>query len=155
MLTIAAGLFVLGFFLMVNANLQRLVGRWTRRGGARGLPARRRQPPTAGDASSDLIASSGLAASAQYVSKDDAAASSRGTFRTWPAAALRARAQSVSRLVRGPAEAGRAGRRRDAVDNMATTLTGIAGVADVRYDRTLARAVECGGPCHPRRRASS
>ena len=29
MLTIAAGLFVLGFFLMINANLQRLVGRWT------------------------------------------------------------------------------------------------------------------------------
>ena len=29
MLTIAAGLFVLGFFLMVNANLQRLVGRWS------------------------------------------------------------------------------------------------------------------------------
>ncbi|HEY7056361.1 MAG TPA: hypothetical protein VH458_07550, partial [Vicinamibacterales bacterium] len=29
MLTIAAGLFVLGFFLLVNANLQRVVGRWT------------------------------------------------------------------------------------------------------------------------------
>jgi cell division protein FtsX len=29
MLTIAAGLFVLGFFLMVNTNLQRLVGRWS------------------------------------------------------------------------------------------------------------------------------
>ena len=28
MLTIAAGLFVLGFFLLVNANLQRLVGGW-------------------------------------------------------------------------------------------------------------------------------
>jgi len=27
MLTIAAGLFVLGFFLMVNANLQRIIGR--------------------------------------------------------------------------------------------------------------------------------
>ena len=29
MLTIAAGLFVLGFFLMLNTNLQRLVGRWS------------------------------------------------------------------------------------------------------------------------------
>ena len=28
-LTIAAGLFVLGFFLMVNDNLQRVVGRWS------------------------------------------------------------------------------------------------------------------------------
>ena len=28
-LTIAGGLFVLGFFLALNANLQRLVGRWT------------------------------------------------------------------------------------------------------------------------------
>ena len=28
-LTIAGGLFVLGFFLVLNANLQRLVGRWT------------------------------------------------------------------------------------------------------------------------------
>ena len=27
--TIAAGLFVLGFFLMVNSNLQRVVGRWS------------------------------------------------------------------------------------------------------------------------------
>ena len=28
-LTIAAGLFVLGFFLTLNTNLQRLVGRWS------------------------------------------------------------------------------------------------------------------------------
>ena len=29
MLTIAAGLFVLGFFLVVNANLQRVMARWS------------------------------------------------------------------------------------------------------------------------------
>ena len=28
-ITIAGGLFVLGFFLVLNANLQRVVGRWT------------------------------------------------------------------------------------------------------------------------------
>ena len=28
-LTIAAGLFVLGFFLMVNGNLQQVIGRWS------------------------------------------------------------------------------------------------------------------------------
>ena len=42
MLTIAAGLFVLGFFVMVNANLQRVVAQLDRRRGARRLPARRR-----------------------------------------------------------------------------------------------------------------
>ena len=29
MLTIAAGMFVLGFFLMINTNIQRIVGRWS------------------------------------------------------------------------------------------------------------------------------
>ena len=50
MLTIAAGLFVLGFFLMVNANLQRLVGALERRRRARGLPARRRDAGAGGGA---------------------------------------------------------------------------------------------------------
>ena len=37
-LTIAAGLFVLGFFLMVNTNLQRVVGRWSEAAETLGLP---------------------------------------------------------------------------------------------------------------------
>src|SRR5258708_19481233 len=71
MLTIAAGLFVLGFFLMINANIQRIMGRWS---DAAELAVYLRD-----DAQPDQIATikemltrSGLAASVQFFSKDEA-----------------------------------------------------------------------------------
>src|SRR5919109_71981 len=71
MLTIAAGLFVLGFFMMVNSNLQRLVGRWTE---AAELAVSLRDDASADQiaAIDDTLSRSGLADSIQRVSKDDA-----------------------------------------------------------------------------------
>jgi cell division transport system permease protein len=134
MLTIAAGLFVLGFFVMVNANLQRLVRSWT---DAAELAVYLRddvQPPQV-SALRDMIASSGLASSLQYVSKDDArrefardfpdlaAASAALDHNPFPASfevRLNARAQDAT----------------EAIDNMVAALAAMSGVADVRYDKT-------------------
>jgi cell division transport system permease protein len=134
MLTIAAGLFVLGFFLMVNANIERVTGRW---GDAAELAVYLRDDarPEQVSVINDLLAKSGLAASVQYLSKEDAkqefardfpdlaAASATLERNPFPASfAVRLNAQAQS----APA----------AVDNLTATLTGVAGVADVRYDRT-------------------
>src|SRR5258708_14381135 len=71
MLTIAAGLFVLGFFLMINANIQRIMGR---RSNPAELAAYLRD-----DAQPDQIApirerltKSALPASVPWLSKDEA-----------------------------------------------------------------------------------
>jgi cell division transport system permease protein len=138
MLTIAAGLFVLGFFIMINANIDRIVGRWS---DAAELAVYLRD-----DAKPDQIATikamlttSGLADSVQYVSKDDAR---REFARDFPDLAA-----GAAGLERNPFPASfafrlnaRAQSSTGAVENLAATLDGVAGVADVRYDRTwLAR----------------
>ena len=71
-LTIAGGLFVLGFFLALNTNLQRLVGRWSE--------SAELSVYFKDDVSQDqlrmvdeLVAQSGLAAHREYVSKQQAA----------------------------------------------------------------------------------
>jgi cell division transport system permease protein len=138
MLTIAAGLFVLGFFLMINTNIQRIVGRWS---DAAELAVYLRD-----DAQQDQVATitemltkSGLAASVQFVSKDDAR---REFARDFPDLAPAAKALDhnpfpASLAVRLNANAQAS---TGAVDNMAASLDGVAGVADIRYDRTwLAR----------------
>lgn len=138
MLTIAAGLFVLAFFLMVNANLQRLVGRWSD-AAELAIYLRDDATPEQAGAVNEMLSRSGLAESIQRLSKDDARRAFAAQFpdlagatagldhNPFPAsleARLNARAQAT------PA----------AVDNMVTSLNGMAGVADVRYDsRWLAR----------------
>ncbi|HEX9366102.1 MAG TPA: ABC transporter permease [Vicinamibacterales bacterium] len=138
MLTIAAGLFVLGFFLMINANIQRIVGRWS---DAAELAVYLRddvQPEQLATVS-EMLTKSGLAASVQYFSKEEAR---REFARDFPdlapaAASLDRNPFPASFAVRlNPAAQSASG----AVDNMVATLNGVAGVADVRYDRTwLAR----------------
>jgi cell division transport system permease protein len=134
MATIAAGLFVLGFFLLINANLQRVIGRWS---DSAEVAVYLRDDVTQDQmaAVNDLLTKSGLAASVQFFSKDEAqrefardfpdmasasAALERNPFPASFAVHLNARAQSAT----------------EAVDNMATLLSGLPGVADVRYDRT-------------------
>jgi len=133
-LTIAAGLFVLGFFLMINANLQRVVRQWTE---AAEMSVYLRDdagsPQVA--ALNDMIARSGLAASVQYVSRDDAR---KEFIRDFPdlasaAAALERNPFPASFSVRLNASAQDA---TGAIDNLVTTLTAMGGVADVRYDKT-------------------
>lgn len=138
MLTIAAGLFVLGFFLMINANIQRVVGRWAD-SAELAVYLRDEAQPEQIATINEMLTSSGLAASVQFLSKEEArrefardfpdlaagaAGLARNPFPASFAVRLNARAQSAT----------------GAVDNMAATLNGVAGVADVRYDRTwLAR----------------
>ncbi len=131
--TIAAGLFVLGVFLLLNANLQRLVGRWTQ--------SAELSVYLKDDASADhlrivdeLVGGSGLAAHREYVSKTQAAARFRQDFPdlAGPAARLDTNPFPASIEVRLQPDARHAG---TAVDNLAAALAAIGGVADVRYDR--------------------
>src|SRR5918996_6668732 len=71
-LTIGAGLFVLGFFLIVNTNLQRLTARW---GEAAEFAVYLRDDVTADQlqAIGDVIGRSGLGASQHRISKEQAA----------------------------------------------------------------------------------
>ena len=132
-LTIATGLFLLGFFLIVNANVRRLTARWAEsaefavflRDDASGAQV---------EAVKSLIANSGLAAANQYVSKDEAAKRFAGDFPEL--------AGTAHRLERNPFPASFDVRLRpdirsaeDSVDGLARTLSSQAGVSDVRYDR--------------------
>jgi len=132
-LTIAAGLFVLTFFLLLNANLQRLVGRWT---DAAELAVYLRDDATPAQAAAlaDLLQASGLADSVQRLTKEDA----RREF----AKAFPDLAGTASNLSSNPFPASfevrlnaAAQSAPAAIDNLVTALNGMAGVADVRYDR--------------------
>jgi len=134
MLTIAAGLFVLGFFLMVNANLQRVTGRWS---DAAELSVFLRDDARSEQVAAlhEMITKSGLAASVQYYSKEEAR---REFSRDFPdlapaAAALDRNPFPASFNVRLNANAQQS---TGAIDNMVTTLGAMTGVADIRYDRT-------------------
>ena len=132
-LTIAAGLFVLGFFLVVNANVQRVAARW---GEAAEMSVFLKDEASAADLKmvDDLVAGSGLAAERQYVSKGDALARFRQEFPDLAPATARLERNPfpASFEVRLRPEAQRAG---EAVDGLAATLSGVGGVAEVRYDR--------------------
>jgi cell division transport system permease protein len=132
-ITIAAGLLVLGFFLIVNSNLQKLVARWSEAAELSVFLGDDATPEQL-QAISNMVDRSGLAASRQYVSKEDAASRFRQDFPDLAAATVR--------LERNPFPASlevrlnqRARAVGSAVDNLATSLGGMAGVADVRYDR--------------------
>lgn len=132
-LTIAAGLFVLGFFLMVNSNLQRVVGRWSE---AAELSVYLKDDATKEQvqAVESMIAQSGLSDERRYLSKADALKRFNEDFPDL--------AGTAEKLDRNPLPASvevRLGARaRGAtaeVDTMAADLATKPGVADVRYDR--------------------
>lgn len=132
-LTIAAGLFVLGFFLIANSNLQRLTGRWAE---SAELSVYLKDDATSQQLKliDELIAQSGLAASREYVPKEETLKRFRTDFPDLAAAANRLErnpfpASYEVRLLPSVREA------EAAVDSLAATLGGMAGVADVRYDR--------------------
>lgn len=132
-LTIAAGLFVLGFFLMVNSNLQQVVARWSQ--------SAEMSVFLKDDASKEqvqaidaAIAQSGLSAERKTLTKADAIARFREDFPDLAGAA--------ERLERNPfpasIEVRLAPSTQDsaaAVDGLASRVGGMPGVADVRYDR--------------------
>jgi cell division transport system permease protein len=132
-LTIAGGLFVLGFFLALNTNLQRVVGRWTE---SAELSVYLKDGATAQQLQvvDELVSQSGLAARREYVSKEQAATRFKQDFPDLAGAADRMDSNPfpASFEVRLKPEVREAGA---AVDNLASTLAGVQGVADVRYDR--------------------
>ena len=132
-LTIAAGLFVLGFFLMVNDNLQRVVGRWSE---AAEMSIYLKDEATREQiqALEALIDQTGVAAERKYLSKTDALARFRDDFPDL--------AGATERLDRNPLPASlevrlgaQARGTSAAVDDLAARLGSEPGVADVRYDR--------------------
>jgi cell division transport system permease protein len=132
-LTIAAGLFVLGFFLMVNSNLQTVVARWSE---SAEMSVFLKDDATKAQvqALDDAVAQSGLAIERKHMSKTDAVARFREDFPDLAGAA--------DRLERNPFPASievrlAPGARDEAtnVDALASRLTSMPGVADVRYDR--------------------
>jgi cell division transport system permease protein len=132
-LTIAGGLFVLGFFLALNTNLQRIVQGWT---AAAELSVYLKDDATAEQRKTveDLIATSGMAAHYEFVSKDQAAARFKQDFPDLASSADRLGTNPfpASFEVRLKPDAQEAG---GAVDNLASALGAMNGVADVRYDR--------------------
>jgi cell division transport system permease protein len=132
-LTIAGGLFVLGFFLTLNTNLQRIVSRWTE-SAELSVYLKDDATPEQLRVVDELIAQSGLAASREYVSKPQAAARFKQDFPDLAGAADRMENNPfpASFEVRLKPEVREAGA---AVDSLAATLGGVQGVADVRYDR--------------------
>jgi cell division transport system permease protein len=132
-LTIAAGLFVLGFFLMINDNLQRVVGRWSE---AAEMSVYLKDGTTREQvqALEAVIDQSGLSDKRQYLSKADALARFREDFPDLAGATERLDRNPLpaSLEVRlGPTARTAAG----TVDDLAARLGSEPGVADVRYDR--------------------
>jgi cell division transport system permease protein len=134
MVTIAAVLFVLGFFLLINANLERVVGSWSESAEI----AVYLRDDAGGDqlkAVNDLLTKSGVTSSIQFFSKDEAR---REFARDFPDLA-----SASTTLERNPFPASfavrlnaRAQAETGEVDNLASLLSSMPGVADVRYDRT-------------------
>jgi len=132
-LTIGAGLFVLGFFLIVNTNVRRLTQRWGE-SAEFAVYLRDDVTPAQLEAVQSLIDGSGLSASRQYVTKAQAA---ERFGRDFPDLG-----STAGRLERNPFPASLDVRLRpevrsaeEAVDALARTLSSQAGVSDVRYDR--------------------
>jgi cell division transport system permease protein len=131
--TIAAGLFVVGVFLIVNMDLQRIVARWT---DAAELAVYLRDDATPAQTAGvhSMIESSGLAADLRFLSKDDARRQFAEDFPDL--------APAAGALDRNPFPASFEVRLNDraqdataAIDRMAAALGALPGVADVRYDR--------------------
>jgi cell division transport system permease protein len=132
-LTIGAGLFVLGFFLIVNTNVRRLTERWGE-SAEFAVYLRDDITPAQLEAVQSAIDGSGLSAGRQYVSKEQAA---ERFGRDFPdlgatAGALQRNPFPASLDVRLRPEVRAA---EDAVDGLAGKLSSQPGVSDVRYDR--------------------
>ena len=131
--TIGAGLFVLGIFLLLNVNLQRVVGKWSQ---SAELSVYLEDGATQEQLENidSMVAQSGLAAERRYVSKQDALARFRSDFPDLApaAAALERNPLPASFELRITPEVREA---TGAIDGLVSALRAMGGVADVRYDR--------------------
>ena len=131
--TITIGLFVLGLFLLLNANLQQLVARWSETAELSVYLADD-IPPEALARVDELIKSSGMMERYAFVSKEEALQRFQSDFPDL--------GQAAGSLERNPFPASFELQLRpdvrdatNAVDTFVLSLSGMAGVADVRYDR--------------------
>ena len=131
-LTIALALFVLGGFLALTANLERLGAEWSN---AAELSVYLKDDITADErrALEAVLAPSGLVAAHEYVSKPDALARFKQTFGDLAPVVDGVGGNPLPaslevRLHPGPGVS-------SSVDGLAARLRQMAGVADVRYDR--------------------
>jgi len=130
--TIALALFVLGAFLIVTANLERLGAEW---GSAAEMSVYLKDDVSAPEraAIESVLAAEGVVRSREYVSKADALARFRRTFTDL--------ASSIDTLGDNPLPASFEVRLRTdagasaAVDALSANLRQLPGVADVQYDR--------------------
>jgi cell division transport system permease protein len=131
-LTIGAGLFVLGFFLVVNTNLQRVAAQW---GETAQLSVYLRDEVTPEELEEirQAVAASGAAASHRYVSKEEAAERFRQDFPDL--------GPTAARLERNPFPASFDVRLRsgagaeEGAEALVAALEARPGVADIQYDR--------------------
>jgi cell division transport system permease protein len=131
--TIAVGLFVLGFFLLLNANLQRVVSRWSESAELSIYLAEEATPEQL-KSIDEMADQSGMVARRDYISKEQALARFRTDFPDL--------ASTAGALAGNPFPASFELRLRSdvreaagAVDGLVTALSAMPGVADVRYDR--------------------
>ncbi|HEY7501337.1 MAG TPA: ABC transporter permease [Vicinamibacterales bacterium] len=132
-LTIAAGLFVLGFFVMVNNNLQQVVGRWME-SAEMSIFLKDDVTKEQLQAIHGTVAASGLSREVKQLSKADAVARFREDFPDLAGAAARLERNPFPASVEvrfTPDVRGRA----SSVEELAARLGTLPGVADVRYDR--------------------
>jgi cell division transport system permease protein len=130
--TIAVALFVLGGFLVVTTNLERLSGEWAK---TAELSVFLKDEITAAEreAIDQAVSPGALVVSHEYVSKAEALARFKQTFNTMASAVddLGANPLPASIEVRlSPASAAGGG-----VDRLVASLRQLPGVADVQYDR--------------------
>jgi cell division transport system permease protein len=132
-LTIAAGLFVLGFFLLLNANLQRLVNRWSE-SAELSVYLKDDATPEQLQSVAEMIDRSGVTVSRRYVSKDEALARFRTDFPdlAGAAAALDSNPLPASFELKLNSTIREA---TGAIDGLVSALRAMNGVDDVRYDR--------------------
>lgn len=132
-LTIAAGIFVLGFFLVANDNFQRVVDRWSE---SAELSVYLQDDVTQDQLAriDAMVAQSGLTARGDYISKEQALARFQADFPDL--------AGTAGTLEDNPFPASFELQLRPdvreatgAVDGLVAALSAMAGVADVRYDR--------------------
>jgi cell division transport system permease protein len=130
--TIASAMFVLGGFLLVTSNLERLLARWNE---SAEFSIYLRDDVTAADraALDRVLTESGVAASREFVSKDQAIVRFKRDFPDLADAAsdLNTNPLPASIEVRVNASDTAA----EALSRLAGQVRGMSGVADVRYDR--------------------
>jgi cell division transport system permease protein len=132
-LTIAAGLFVLGFFLVLNLNLERVVVRWTESAELSVYFADEATEEQIAEAET-VVDASGVAAGWERLTREQAAARFRVDFPDLAetASQMERTPFPASLEVRLAPETREAG---EAVDGLARNLEALPAVADVRYDR--------------------